>query len=83
MSKNNLEILYRLLRDHLHVIGKSRTALVALESFIASLKELRCSKKNIHEQISGLAEAIKKGCLEKCEAGSYRHQKRLLRAGKY
>ncbi|MBN1841978.1 MAG: hypothetical protein JW883_06815 [Deltaproteobacteria bacterium] len=61
MSNNNLEILYRLLREHLHVIGTSRTTLMALESFIASLKELRCSKENIREQISGLAEAIKSG----------------------
>ncbi|MBW2012054.1 MAG: hypothetical protein JRI32_10610, partial [Deltaproteobacteria bacterium] len=61
MNKNDLEILYKLLRNHLHVIGTSRTTRIALESFISSLKQLKCSKENIRRQIFDLAQAIKNG----------------------
>lgn len=61
MNKNDLEILYKLLRNHLHVIGTSRTTRIALESFISSLKQLKCSKENIRRQIFDLGQAIKNG----------------------
>ncbi len=59
MNKNDKEILCRLIRDHEDLLGASRTALLALESFMASIERLKCSPEQIKELYLELAEAIK------------------------
>lgn len=61
MNEVDREILYNLFRDHLHVLGTSQTTRMALDAFIASLKQLKCPKEDIQQHISDLAETIKDG----------------------
>lgn len=59
MKKKDLDILYKLFRDHEDVIGSTNTTILAIESFIESIRQLRCSKEGIKKQIFELSEAIK------------------------
>ena len=59
MKEKDKEILYKLFRDHEDVRGSSRMAMLALRSFIESIKDVRCSASEIKELISELCDAIK------------------------
>jgi translation initiation factor eIF-2B subunit alpha len=59
VNEDDREILYNLFRNHLHVLGTSQTTQMALDAFVASLKQLKCPKEDIQQQISDLAETIK------------------------
>ncbi len=59
MNNNDKDILCRLIRDHEDLLGASRTALLALEAFIASIERLKCEPEQIKELYLELAEAIK------------------------
>ena len=59
MKEKDKEILYKLFRDHEDVRGSSRMAMLALRSFIESIKDLKCNASEIKELISELCDAIK------------------------
>jgi translation initiation factor 2B subunit (eIF-2B alpha/beta/delta family) len=59
MKEKDKEILYKLFRDHEDVRGSSRMAMLALRSFIESIKDLRCNASEIKELITELCDAIK------------------------
>ena len=59
MNQKDKDILCRLIRDHEDLLGASRTALLALESFMTSIERLKCSPEQIRELYLELAEAIK------------------------
>jgi len=58
MQTKDQEILYKLFRDHEDVIGVSQTSLLALESIISSIRQLKCSPNTIRAQILGLIKTI-------------------------
>lgn len=58
MNRNDKENLYRLFRDHEDVLGSSGTTVVALESFIRSIEQVRCTRDSIGELILELTGAI-------------------------
>ena len=59
MKEKDKEILYKLFRDHEDVRGSSRMAMLAMRSFIESIKDLRCNASEIKELITELCDAIK------------------------
>ncbi len=59
MKEKDKEILYKLIRDHEDMMGASRTAMLALESFIRSIQQLRCTSDQVRDLYLELAEAIK------------------------
>ncbi len=59
MNSKDKDILCRLIRDHEDLLGASRTALLALEAFMASIERLKCAPEQIKELYLELAEAIK------------------------
>ena len=59
MKEKDKEILYKLFRDHEDVRGSSRMAMLALRSFIESIKDVRCNASEIKELITELCDAIK------------------------
>lgn len=58
MKEKDKEILYKLFRDHEDVRGSSRMAMLALRSFIESLKDVRCTTSEIRALITELCDAI-------------------------
>jgi translation initiation factor eIF-2B subunit alpha len=61
MNGQDREILYQLFRDHLHVRGTSQTTRIALQSFITSLRQLKCPFQDIRGQVEALTHTIKNG----------------------
>lgn len=59
MKEQDRNILCQLIRDHEDLAGSSRAAMLSLDSFIASIQELRCQPEEIREQYRELADAIK------------------------
>ena len=59
MKEKDKEILYKLFRDHEDVRGSSRMAMLALRSFIESIKDLKCNASEMKELITELCDAIK------------------------
>jgi translation initiation factor 2B subunit (eIF-2B alpha/beta/delta family) len=59
MNEKDREHLYKLFRDQADVLGSSRLTVVALQSFVASVKALRCSREEIMPLFKELADAIK------------------------
>lgn len=59
MKAKDKEILYKLFRDHEDVRGSSRMAMLALRSFIQSIKDVRCTASEIKTLIAELCDAIK------------------------
>jgi translation initiation factor 2B subunit (eIF-2B alpha/beta/delta family) len=59
MKDQDRDNLYRLFRDHGDVLGTSGTALVALESFIASVRQVRCSADQLKGLVNELTTTIK------------------------
>ncbi len=59
MNKKDRDILHRLVREHEDVAGSSRSTLLALRAFMASLDELQCPEEELHDQYMELTHAIK------------------------
>jgi translation initiation factor 2B subunit (eIF-2B alpha/beta/delta family) len=59
MKEKDKDILYKLFRDHEDVRGSSGMAMLALRSFIESIKEVRCTASEIKPLITELCDAIK------------------------
>lgn len=59
MPERDRDNLFRLFRDHGDVLGTSGTALVALESFIASVRQVRCRADQLQALVGELTTAIK------------------------
>ncbi|MCF8053126.1 MAG: hypothetical protein K9L59_17960 [Desulfobacterales bacterium] len=59
MKEKDRKILNKLIRDHEDVMGASRAAMLAIESFIRSIQQLRCGIDQVQELYLELAEAIK------------------------
>ncbi len=59
MNEQDKTILCRLIRDHEDLVGSSRAAMLALQAFMNSIKELKCPPEQVREQYLELAEAIK------------------------
>ena len=60
MTREDTLILHNLMREHEDVLGSSRSTLLALGSFMASIQELSCPPDRLREQYLELTEAIKK-----------------------
>ena len=58
MKEKDKAILFKLFRDHEDVRGSSRIAMLALRSFIESIKDVRCNTSEIKELIEELCDAI-------------------------
>ena len=59
MKENDRENLFKLFRDHGDVLGTDGTALVALESFIRSIRELKCPADKLESLVNELITSIK------------------------
>lgn len=59
MIENDKQILFKLFRDHEDILGSSRMAMLALQSFVESIKNLKCSVSEIKDLVDELCEAIK------------------------
>ncbi|MBF0209828.1 MAG: hypothetical protein HQK64_09430 [Desulfamplus sp.] len=59
MKENIRNTMYQLLRDIGDIQGIARTTILSIESFIAAIKELRCSQEEVAELYIELADAIK------------------------
>ncbi|MDR4509732.1 MAG: hypothetical protein MRJ65_16120 [Candidatus Brocadiaceae bacterium] len=59
MKQPEHKLLYKLFRDHEDVIGESQTTILSLESLITSIKQLKCDKHEIKNQVITLFEVIK------------------------
>jgi translation initiation factor 2B subunit (eIF-2B alpha/beta/delta family) len=59
MKPEDKEILCSLIRDHEDTVGSSRVTMMALEAFVASIREVRCSMDEARELYMELSEAIK------------------------
>jgi translation initiation factor eIF-2B subunit alpha len=51
--------LYRLIRDYMGAMGTSRTTLVALKSYIDSIRRLRCTEAELQRSLLELDEVIR------------------------
>lgn len=51
-------VLYRLIRDYMHAMGASRTTLVALQSYMDSIRRLRCTEAEFKPALFELDEVI-------------------------
>ncbi len=59
MEQSQHELLYKLFRDHEDVIGETKTTLLSLKAMITSIKQLKCDKDAIKNQVTTLCEIIK------------------------
>jgi translation initiation factor 2B subunit (eIF-2B alpha/beta/delta family) len=59
MKNEDRQNLYKLFRDHGDVLGTDATALVALESFIRSVQELKCPADKLEPLVTELIQSIK------------------------
>lgn len=59
MNREDTLIMHNLMREHEDVLGSSRSTLLALGSFMASVQELACPPERLREQYLELTEAIK------------------------
>lgn len=59
MIEKDLQILYKLIRDHEDVMGASRATMLALESFTRSVEGLKCAPDQVRDLYLELSEAIK------------------------
>jgi len=59
MKNKDKEILRSLIRDHEDTVGSSRVTMMALNAFIESIRQVRCSVEEVRELYSELSEAIK------------------------
>jgi translation initiation factor 2B subunit (eIF-2B alpha/beta/delta family) len=59
MNEKDRAILCSLIRDHEDMVGSSRAAMLALQAFINSIRELKCQPSEIRDQYLELSEAIK------------------------
>lgn len=59
MKEKDKTILYKLFRDHEDVLGSSRLAMLALQSFSKSIAALKCSTAEFNKLIEELCDAIK------------------------
>ncbi|MBF0390249.1 MAG: hypothetical protein HQK71_09135 [Desulfamplus sp.] len=59
MKENIRNTMYQLLRDIGDIQGIARTTILSIESFIAAIKELRCSQDEVAGLYIELADAIK------------------------
>ncbi len=59
MKEKDREILESLIRDHEDLIGSSRVTMLAIESLIKSIQELKCRADDVRELYADLAESIK------------------------
>jgi translation initiation factor eIF-2B subunit alpha len=59
MIQSERENLYKLFRDHEEVMGTSRTTVVALQSFMDSIKKLRCADEAFKDLVLELTDVIK------------------------
>ncbi len=59
MKQNVRNTMYKLLRDIGDIQGIARTSVLAIESFIASIKELECSREEVADLYMELADAVK------------------------
>ncbi len=58
MKQSEHELLYKLFRDHEDIIGESKTTILSLEALITSIKQLKCDKHEIKNQVTALFETI-------------------------
>lgn len=59
MKAEDKAIMCRLIRDHEDMVGSSRVAMLSLDAFIASIRELKCAADEVVDLYAELAEAIK------------------------
>jgi len=59
MKPEDKKILCSLIRDHEDTVGSSRVTMMALDAFVASIREVRCSMQEARELYIELSEAIK------------------------
>jgi len=59
MNEKNKSTMYKLLRDIGDIQGIARTTILALESFIVSIRELQCTREEFGNLYIELADAIK------------------------
>lgn len=59
MKQEDRQNLYKLFRDHGDVLGTHGTALVALESFIRSIQDLKCPVDKLEQLVAELNQSIK------------------------
>ena len=59
MKKEDRKILCSLIRDHEDTVGSSRVTMMALTAFIESIKQVRCSVREVRQLYSELSGAIK------------------------
>jgi translation initiation factor 2B subunit (eIF-2B alpha/beta/delta family) len=59
MKEKDQQSLYKLFRDHGDVLGAHGTALVAVESFIRAIRDLKCQADQLEPLVAELIESIK------------------------
>jgi translation initiation factor 2B subunit (eIF-2B alpha/beta/delta family) len=59
MKPEDKAIMCRLIRDHEDLVGSSRVAMLSLDAFIESIRQLKCSADEVADLYTELAEAIK------------------------
>ena len=60
MNKEERIIMHRLMREHEDVLGSSRSTLLAISAFMASIQELESTPDQLRDQYLDLTDAIKK-----------------------
>jgi len=59
MKQEDRQNLFKLFRDHGDVLGTHGTTLVALESFVRSIQDLKCSADQLQSLVTELVQSIK------------------------
>jgi len=59
MKEEDRQNLFKIFRDHGDVLGAHGTTLVAMESFIRSIKDLKCSAGQLESLVAELVQSIK------------------------
>jgi translation initiation factor 2B subunit (eIF-2B alpha/beta/delta family) len=59
MKTEDKDILCSLIRDHEDTVGSSRVTMMAINAFIESIKQVRCSVEDVRELYAELSMAIK------------------------
>jgi len=59
MKQEDRQNLFKLFRDHGDVLGAHGTTLVALESFVRSIRDLKCSADQLQSLVTELVQSIK------------------------
>lgn len=54
------QMLYHLIRDYMYALGTSRTTIVALKSYIDSIRRLNCTERELKNLVLELNDVIKK-----------------------